>query len=314
MPPRPNQQRYRRVTIADSPTTFNRVTAPVGTYLPSAPFSAMTPQVQPRVPFSAMLPQGQPARAPYSNPSTAANGQQGAPYAMTPARTNAGTSFTGWNSANAARVNQAQSTATGMQTYLASERGQLPSQPRTTAGMPLSSSSMYGGLEYTQGMLSSGQLPQTMTSFQLQQLRAVGMDTSTLSAYYQPNGQGGYTLNAQGIQNNTQAQQPAQPTNTVTNAAGTGSAEFMNTRFMQQNAANNVSFTNQLRWDPERRQYISIGRLINEGRLDVRDRQARLRRSRPGRQAAASPVSPVSEPQLATGGASAFISFNTATG
>ena len=77
--------------------------------------------------------------------------------------------------------------------------------------------------------------------------------------------------------------QPAVPAGQTQTNIGTGSDEFMNTKFMQQNIANNTPFTEQLRWDPARRQYVKIGRLINEGRLDVRDKLARLKAPRRGR-------------------------------
>lgn len=50
----------------------------------------------------------------------------------------------------------------------------------------------------------------------------------------------------------------------VTTAAGTGSAEFMGTGFMQQNAANNVEFENQLRWDPIKKKYRKIGQIQSD--------------------------------------------------
>ncbi len=63
---------------------------------------------------------------------------------------------------------------------------------------------------------------------------------------------------------------------TVTNAAGTGSAEFMNTGFMQEYAANGTPFEKQLRWDEDRKKYVQIGKLIAEGKLD--NRTGKMRR------------------------------------
>lgn len=315
MPPRANQQRYRRVTIADNPTQYNRVTAPVGTFLP-------TPA---RNPYQPLINNGG-WQTPYSNPSTATNGQQGAPYAMTPARPPTG-SFSGWNSANAAQQNRAQ-TATqgpylGQGVYLGGATSRPPAPSQSLArGMPLSSSSMYGGIEYTQGMLSSGQLPGTLTSFQLQQLQASGMDTSTLSAYYQPNGQGGYTLNAQGIQNNTgaQTQTPATPVQPQGGAAPFGYNAAGERLDASGNAWNPATATRDIyggafvqegatRWTRDSR-----GRVVRQVASDGRWRNQNRRRPGAPHAGNPSPVSPVSEPQLATGGASAFISFNTATG
>ena len=49
-----------------------------------------------------------------------------------------------------------------------------------------------------------------------------------------------------------------------------GNTDFNNTNFMQYNQAHNVAFNNQLRWDPQRKKYVQIGKLIAEGKLDQR--------------------------------------------
>jgi hypothetical protein len=68
----------------------------------------------------------------------------------------------------------------------------------------------------------------------------------------------------------------------VTNALGTGSEEFMNTKFMKKNLEQGTAFENQLRWDPDRKKYVQIGKLIAEGRLNPRDKNARLSRRKRG--------------------------------
>lgn len=45
-----------------------------------------------------------------------------------------------------------------------------------------------------------------------------------------------------------------------------GNSDFMNTGFMQSNAANNVPFERQLRWDPKKKKYITVGQWLRQGR------------------------------------------------
>lgn len=104
----------------------------------------------------------------------------------------------------------------------------------------------------------------------------------------------GYTFNAQTGTYTLGGAQAGQ----VTTSIGTGSQEFMSTGFMQQNAAQGVGFYNQLRWDPVRGEYVQIGKLIREGRLDVRTGKLKKRgfkkRHNPNRagQQQAEPVKP----------------------
>jgi len=63
-------------------------------------------------------------------------------------------------------------------------------------------------------------------------------------------------------------------------ASTAGSTDFTNTGFMQNYIQKGTAFTEQKRWDPERKKFIKIGQLINEGRLDPRS--SRLKRSRRG--------------------------------
>jgi hypothetical protein len=77
---------------------------------------------------------------------------------------------------------------------------------------------------------------------------------------------------------------------TVTNAAGTGSAEFMNTGFMQEYAANGTPFEKQLRWDPDRKKHVQIGKLIAEGKLDIRTGKMRRVQTRRGGSGGGSPA------------------------
>jgi hypothetical protein len=99
---------------------------------------------------------------------------------------------------------------------------------------------------------------------------------------------GGNSFQSGGAVNSPYASQPAigaPGTNQAGYARNTDPANTdpRNTAAYRQAAAEGTSFVHQQRWDPERRRFVTIGQLINEGRLDVRDSQARLRRSRAGR-------------------------------
>jgi hypothetical protein len=96
--------------------------------------------------------------------------------------------------------------------------------------------------------------------------------------------------------------------------ARAGNADFAGTGFAQYNAANNVAFTNQQRWDPERKQYVKIGQLIREGRLDVKDKKARLKRSKRGRQEYSEQTAAQSTSPAGFTGSLGVVNFNTGTG
>jgi len=64
----------------------------------------------------------------------------------------------------------------------------------------------------------------------------------------------------------------AQAAGSVTTGAGTGSAEFMNTGFMQRYAEKGTPFLQQKRWDPSTKKFVSIGKLIRQGKLDLQGR------------------------------------------
>jgi LysM repeat protein len=72
----------------------------------------------------------------------------------------------------------------------------------------------------------------------------------------------------------------AQPAGQVTNAAGTGSSEFMNTGFMQQYAAQGTAFVNQKRWDPETKQFVRIGDLLRQGKLSIDGKRPKKKKNR----------------------------------
>ena len=76
----------------------------------------------------------------------------------------------------------------------------------------------------------------------------------------------------------------------VTTGAGTGSAEFMNTRFMQRYAALGTPFLQQKRWDPSTRKFVSIGKLIKQGKLDLQGHTHRGKKKHGGGGQVATPV------------------------
>lgn len=339
MPPTPTQRRYRRVTYNDSPTQFNRVTAPVGTYLPNP------------LPFPAFNQPGNVPRPPYSNPSTAAAGSLGAPFGATPARL----PFSSPGAASPYRL------PTGAVNIAGSAPAPLfPASggvPNLSPGS-LSPNTTYPGLYRPPSQSAPATLGGSFLGWNAQNA-ALASRTQTGQGIYQASERGVVPASGQGIgtapnfgfsptatfqniayriaqgdENVSQAEQEqvmrifeqsASQTPT-TQEAGTGrniaATDFTSTGFYQQYQAQGTAFENQLRWDPERRQYIRIGRLINEGRLDVRDRRARLRRSRAGRQRAAEQayIAPAPEQAAATEQTPSFpgsfgvVSFNTATG
>ncbi len=78
----------------------------------------------------------------------------------------------------------------------------------------------------------------------------------------------GYVMNNQGILVKNGA--GVTGSQMIQTSIGTGSADFMNTGFMQKNLEKNIDFVHQLRWDPQKKKYVQIGQLIKEGKLDVK--------------------------------------------
>jgi hypothetical protein len=66
-----------------------------------------------------------------------------------------------------------------------------------------------------------------------------------------------------------------------------GNTDYANTKAAQQYAANNTSFVNQMRWDPQAKKYVSIGRLLKQGKLDLKGnwrKSTKRQRRKPGNQ------------------------------
>lgn len=284
------RRRYRMVTPKDNSSTVpNRLTFPTGSYAPNN-------------------------AAPYSNPSTAADGQLGASFSNVPSLTQPGLSQYQASERNRGVPNLGQA---GLAQYQTSERTHVvpPPVPTVAAG-----SSIFGGAQYDLAVFASGGLLPTMSAFQVQQLSQQGLDTGLLAKYYQPDGKGGYKLNQAGLQAQTAANNPS---NTASQG---GAAPFgVNSAGQRLDASGNV-------WNPATATTdIYGGKFVQEGARrwgrDERGRlvrqiasggrwrnQSRKRGGRGGAEFGSSAVAPTAEPQTSIGSATAFINFNTAVG
>lgn len=56
---------------------------------------------------------------------------------------------------------------------------------------------------------------------------------------------------------------------TLKGSAAAGNSDYSQTQAARDYAANGVGFLDQMRWDPSSKKYISIGKLIKQGRLDI---------------------------------------------
>lgn len=127
--------------------------------------------------------------------------------------------------------------------------------------------------------LQNGQLPSSIPFQVASQLVNPQTGRPFTQADYQA---AGYTYNNQTQQWTIGGQQPASqiPAGQVQTSVGTGEAGFMNTGFMQANAAAGTQFLDQLRWDPQRKKYVKIGQLLREGKLNIRDQQGNFRQQK----------------------------------
>jgi hypothetical protein len=109
---------------------------------------------------------------------------------------------------------------------------------------------------------------------------------------------------------NTQALDPTQAYGGFTN---TGGGAYADTAAAQYYAANGTPFTQQKRWDPQTKKFVSIGKLLKQGKLDLkgnwhkRSKRQKItnavNRQRTQAQQAQQPA------QLDNSTASAFVSF-----
>lgn len=241
MPPTPNRQvqRYRRTTSQDSSLTTGRVTNPVGSFVPN------------NVPYTTL---GVPVRTTYTNPSTAADGQFGAPYGgstkagqVTPPPTPV------YNVTPQANASQQTST----------KAGQVTGTPPTTTYQPA-----YG----PQGVTAGTRNATTLTPAQM----GVDMNLVATDANYY---NGLSTAQKAAVERllGAPTATPVIPANPNPNPnavnggfVNTGGGTYADTAYAQYAAANNIAFENQMRWDPTTKKYVRIGTLLAQGKLDIR--------------------------------------------
>jgi hypothetical protein len=247
--------RPRPISPSDNPSTTGLPVNSSGTYITPPSTAAAGNQGQ----FGSMLP-ATAVGIPNLTSSSPNPSQFLQPVQVRP-NLNTANSFNGWTAQQASVQSQSQARAfqqQGLQQYQNSERGTAPT------GSP-STTSLAGANSFFNP--------------------ATGVPNATEMLSRIANGE---------MQNLTPAQAEAidnllgiSSAPVTTTAAGSNqqiaNTDFTNTGFYQQYQAQGTSFENQQRWDPERKKYVKIGQLINEGRLDVRDRNARLRRPRGGR-------------------------------
>ncbi len=89
----------------------------------------------------------------------------------------------------------------------------------------------------------------------------------------------------------------------------TGNSDFMNTKFMQEYAANGTPLERQLRWDPKTKKYITVGRWLKLQDRDRRRDHIARSRQRKEQQAAQAAVRNDSATVSNT-----FINFNASSG
>lgn len=159
--------------------------------------------------------------------------------------------------------------------------------------------------------LANGQLPNSIPSATVGFMRDKNGQRITIQDLIAE----GYTMNGQGVLVRSGGGGGVQT------AIGTGSAEFMNTGFMQKNIANNTPFMQQLRWDSKKKKFVKIGDLVRQGRLDLktgRSYDQPMKRNKKGKlvaadKPAAEVVAPV-EPQVTRESASTVLDIHLGSG
>ena len=251
MPPtpkrRPRTDRPRPISPRDNPSTTGQLINPNGSYVANpvpttayaggqGGFGATLPRVQfnnfqsPFWPPAIAMPNVPKATQSSSSPGYGVNGMSGN-QVVNAYRPPAGTPPVGYGpNANQQPFSPALAPNQAMQQWRAGEKAIAP--------------------EY--GIMAQGGRPQTISPASL---AAMGLPANA------PAQQGYKLVNGQWVD----------PTNPAAAQQGTaGNSDFMNTNFMQKNVANDVAFTNQLRWDPGRGKFVKIGQLLQEGKLDLK--------------------------------------------
>jgi LysM domain. len=91
----------------------------------------------------------------------------------------------------------------------------------------------------------------------------------------------------------------------------TGSAEFMNTGFMQQYAEKGTPFLQQKRWDPTTKKFQTIGTLLKQGKLSIDGKKPKKRGGGGGGQTYVAPPPP---PESTNSGGNPSQNLNTNRG
>ena len=135
-----------------------------------------------------------------------------------------------------------------------------------------------------------------------------------------PAGQTGSFLSGSGQNVASYYNQNIMALNTTTTAPVTpdfsnndpGNTDYSNTRAAREYAAAGTAFVNQMRWDPQRKKYVSIGRLLKQGKLDLKGNWRKsTRRQRQGKR----PQQKLAEEQKQDFTlANSFISFGVGSG
>lgn len=99
----------------------------------------------------------------------------------------------------------------------------------------------------------------------------VGYGPQQFAPQQAPNYGPGYVPTAGAIVNAYPWLAGTQPTATpnTSNAAAVSAGDYANTKAAQYYDANNVPLMKQLRYDPQTRKYVSVGRLLRQGKLDL---------------------------------------------
>lgn len=106
----------------------------------------------------------------------------------------------------------------------------------------------------------------------------------------------------------SQALDPTQAYGGFQNIGGADNTDYANTAAAQYYAANGTPFTQQKRWDPQAKKFVSIGRLLKQGKLDLKGNWRRTsKRQRIGN--AAQKRAQQQQPAPLNTSATAFVNF-----
>jgi hypothetical protein len=100
---------------------------------------------------------------------------------------------------------------------------------------------------------------------------------------------------------------------TIPTGSDPSNTDYANTRAAQQYAAAGTSFVNQMRWDPQAKKFVSIGRLLKQGKLDLKGNWRKTsRRQRQGNRKPQQQLAEETKQDFTL--ANSFISFGVSSG